>query len=63
MSIVEYEKQLRNFDWYYEMSDDPIVYSDGRLRYQELVNITKQSEEYLELFDRYYKEKYGTDNY
>jgi len=62
MDLQQFDQELRNFDWYYDMSDDPVVYTSGKTRFERLAVISKQSEQHSELFSKYYKEKHGIEN-
>lgn len=58
----EYEKQLEYHDWYYEMSDDPKVYREGREARQKLEKLAKDcaaidESKAKELWDKYAKHK------
>lgn len=53
MKLEEYEQMLKNHDWFYEFSDDPTVYRTGQENSKQIYATSKQSEEHLELFDKY----------
>lgn len=57
MSIEDYEKELKEHDWYHAYSDDPRVWEMGRFDYNRLVKLSKLSNEHEELFKKYKEQK------
>lgn len=58
MNLEDYKERLKSHDWWYEMSEDPVVYQRGRANYLELVRLSKESESHLELFEEIKDEKF-----
>lgn len=51
--IKKYEEALKNHDWFYEMSEDPNTYEDGKFMYSKLRKASEYTKEHKELFERY----------
>jgi hypothetical protein len=50
LPLEEFYRKLEGFDWYFEMSDDPSVYNQGRRGLRELADLAKASgPEYLKM--------------
>ena len=68
MTLQEYDKQLRNHDWYYAWSDDHRVYKAGELAHELLVGARHISGHHAMLFDAYKQhyfsgETFGTPSF
>ena len=48
--LAEFDKMLRNHDWYFAFSDDHSTYLSGQRSVDALVQIAKESEDHAKLF-------------
>jgi len=63
MDIKDYDKRLRNHDWYFTWSDDYSVYSRGDRDRKELIRITEESPAHAELFNAYNMHYFSGDQF
>ena len=52
MSKEEFINELNKHDWYYIMSDDPVIYDNGRFNNNRLLNLSKDNVELKELYNK-----------
>ena len=52
--IVEYFNKCRNFDWFYDYSDDYRVYSSGRSAMDELIKEYENNPALKPIFDAWH---------
>jgi hypothetical protein len=52
-SLTDYERRLKDHDWYYMMSDDPSVYERGLTNHRRLLAEANTSPEHQALYQRY----------
>lgn len=50
--LKEYKEKLNNHDWFYDMSDDPRVFEDGRASYRSLIKEKTGKPDFEEAFKR-----------
>ena len=68
MDLKEFDKMLRGFDWYYQMSDDHRVWTAVERGEAEIREAAKTSVEHEELYYLWLKHYYsgapwGTENF
>ncbi len=68
MTLNEFDTMLKNFDWYYQMSDDNRVWRAGETARARIGEVTKTSAEHKELYEVWAKHYYsgapwGTENF
>ena len=62
--MQDFEKELKNHDWFYYMSDDPRIYDRGTLEQRELKRLLKMlnhSQEAKDLYNKYAPTQGGID--
>jgi len=50
---MTYEQQLKDHDWWYMMSDDPLAYERGLLAHRRLLAESRTSPEHSKLYEHY----------
>jgi len=68
MNLKEFDTMLKNFDWYYQMSDDNRVWRAGESASARIREVTKTSAEHKELYEVWSKHYYsgapwGSENF
>ena len=58
-SLKDYWNQLAQHDWFYEYSDDPRMYREGRDNNHRLMEIAKHDQKYTDLYHAYAKYVFG----
>ncbi len=51
MNLKEFDSMLKNFDWYYQMSDDNRVWRAGESANARIREVAKTSAEHNELYE------------
>jgi hypothetical protein len=59
MNLKEFDNMLKNFDWYYQMSDDNRVWRAGESASARIREVTKTSAEHKELYEVWSKYYYS----
>lgn len=55
MTTEEFQIELQNHDWHYEMSDDPKYYHAGKYNEHRLKSIADKNPELKAMFDAIYQ--------
>jgi len=68
MELKEFDSMLKNFDWYYNMSDDNRVWRAGESANARIREVAKTSDVHKELYEVWSKhyfsgEPWGTENF
>jgi len=68
MELKEFDTMLKNFDWYYNMSDDHRVWRAGEAANARIREVAKTSDVHKELYEFWSKhyfsgEPWGTENF
>jgi hypothetical protein len=57
MNLEDYKEELKKHDWFYDFTEDHHVWKQGSDNHKKLIDVSKESEEHLKLFNEF-KNKY-----